>query len=149
MCPGVDSASKNEYQDTPRGKDGRCVTVTTLRPSQCRKSRKSRTLTYRIPLGHLGLSRDTTTPKDIFSTHEPRRILQPTQGKAQTQNLTINTRNSIYNAVSPMTPHIGISSGFANRTGRTQKQKELKYDSILQCTHIFQIQWNLYGFYCR
>ena len=29
MCPGVDSASKNEYQDTPAGKDGRCVRVTT------------------------------------------------------------------------------------------------------------------------
>ena len=23
MCPGVDSASKNEYQDIPGGKDGR------------------------------------------------------------------------------------------------------------------------------
>ena len=33
MCPEVDSASKNEYQDTPRGKDGRCVRVTTLPPS--------------------------------------------------------------------------------------------------------------------
>jgi hypothetical protein len=33
MCPGVDSASKNEYQDTPGGKDGRCVRVTTLPPS--------------------------------------------------------------------------------------------------------------------
>jgi hypothetical protein len=33
MCPGVDSASKSEYQDTPGGKDGRCVGVTTLRPS--------------------------------------------------------------------------------------------------------------------
>ena len=29
MCAGVDSASKNEYQDTPVGKDGRCVRVTT------------------------------------------------------------------------------------------------------------------------
>jgi hypothetical protein len=29
MCPGVDSASKNEYQDTPGGKDGRCVRLTT------------------------------------------------------------------------------------------------------------------------
>ena len=27
MCPGVDSASKNEYQDIPGGKDGRCVRV--------------------------------------------------------------------------------------------------------------------------
>ena len=33
VCPGVDSASKNEYQDTPGGKGGRCVRVTTLPPS--------------------------------------------------------------------------------------------------------------------
>ena len=31
--PGVDSASKNEYQDIPGGKDGRCVGVRTLPPS--------------------------------------------------------------------------------------------------------------------
>ena len=35
MCPGVDSASKNEYQDIPRGKDGRCVRVTTTLPPSC------------------------------------------------------------------------------------------------------------------
>ena len=29
MCPGVDSASKNEYQDNPGGKGGRCVKLTT------------------------------------------------------------------------------------------------------------------------
>jgi len=34
MCPGVDSASKNEYQDIPGGKDGRCLRVTTL-PLSC------------------------------------------------------------------------------------------------------------------
>ena len=33
VCPGVDSASKNEYQDIPGGKGGRCVRVTTLSPS--------------------------------------------------------------------------------------------------------------------
>jgi len=33
MCPGVDSASKYEYQDIPGGKDGRCVRVKTLPPS--------------------------------------------------------------------------------------------------------------------
>jgi hypothetical protein len=33
MCPGVDSASKNEYQDTPGGKDGLCIRLTTLPPS--------------------------------------------------------------------------------------------------------------------
>jgi hypothetical protein len=30
---GVDSASKNEYQDVPGGKGGRCEGVTTLPPS--------------------------------------------------------------------------------------------------------------------
>jgi len=29
MCPGVDSASKNEYQDNPRDKGGRCVRLKT------------------------------------------------------------------------------------------------------------------------
>ena len=29
MCPGVDSASKNEYQNAPGGKDGRCVRLPT------------------------------------------------------------------------------------------------------------------------
>jgi hypothetical protein len=33
MCPGVDSATKNEYQKLPGGKSGRCVKVTTLPPS--------------------------------------------------------------------------------------------------------------------
>ena len=33
VCPGVDSACKNEYQDIPGGKGGRCVRVTTLPPS--------------------------------------------------------------------------------------------------------------------
>jgi hypothetical protein len=31
MCPGVDSVSKNEYQDTPGGKVGLCVRVFDLR----------------------------------------------------------------------------------------------------------------------
>ena len=29
MCPGVDYDSKNEYQDNPGGKDGRCLRLTT------------------------------------------------------------------------------------------------------------------------
>jgi hypothetical protein len=29
MCPGVDSASKNEYRDNSGGKGGRCVRLTT------------------------------------------------------------------------------------------------------------------------
>ena len=33
VFPGVDSASKNEYQDIPGGKDGRCIRVATLPPS--------------------------------------------------------------------------------------------------------------------
>jgi hypothetical protein len=53
MCPGVDSVSKNEYQETPGGKNGRCLRVTTLPTSLCRKSRRSGALTYRIPKGLL------------------------------------------------------------------------------------------------
>ena len=33
VCRGVDLASKNEYQDIPGGKGGRCVVVRTLPPS--------------------------------------------------------------------------------------------------------------------
>jgi hypothetical protein len=47
ICPGVDSASKNEYRIFQG------VSVTTLQPSQCRKSRKSEALTQRIPKGRL------------------------------------------------------------------------------------------------
>ena len=32
MCPGVNSASKNDYQGFPWGKDGRCVRLTTYHP---------------------------------------------------------------------------------------------------------------------
>jgi hypothetical protein len=38
---------------TPGGKGGRCVRVTTLPPSLCRKSRKSGALIYRNPKGRL------------------------------------------------------------------------------------------------
>jgi hypothetical protein len=39
MCPGVDSASKKEYEELPGGKDGRCVRVTTyhLHCAGCRE----------------------------------------------------------------------------------------------------------------
>jgi hypothetical protein len=47
MYPGVDSASKNEYQDTLGGKDGRCVRVTILPPY--RKSRKPGSLNLPDP----------------------------------------------------------------------------------------------------
>jgi len=50
MCPGVDSAFKNEYQDILGGKDGLCVRVTTT--FMCRVSRNSGALTYQDPKGH-------------------------------------------------------------------------------------------------
>ena len=42
LVPGVDSASKNEYQDIPGGKGVRCVGVTTLLPScaECQEIRE-------------------------------------------------------------------------------------------------------------
>jgi hypothetical protein len=42
---------KISTRNTPGDKDGQCVKVTTLPPSQCRKSRKSWALTYRVPKG--------------------------------------------------------------------------------------------------
>jgi hypothetical protein len=44
---------KMSTRKTPGGKDGRCVRVTTLPPSLCRKSRKSGALIFRIPKGLL------------------------------------------------------------------------------------------------
>ena len=38
MRTGVDSTSKNEYQNIPAGKGGRCVRVRTLPPYMCRVS---------------------------------------------------------------------------------------------------------------
>jgi hypothetical protein len=52
--PGVDSASKNEYQHTPGGKDGRCVWLTT-HPLQVPMSRNLVALTSQNPLGPIGL----------------------------------------------------------------------------------------------
>jgi hypothetical protein len=56
--PEVDSGFRNEYQDIPGGKDGRCVVssdnLTTL---MCRLSRKPGALTSRTPQGHVGLFR--------------------------------------------------------------------------------------------
>ena len=49
MCPGVDSASKNEYQDTRGGKDGRCVRLTIYHFYSAERHMKIRGLTYRIP----------------------------------------------------------------------------------------------------
>ena len=47
--------------------------MTTLPPSQCRKSRKSGALTYRNPSGHLGLSRDTFTFYRVYFPEVKRR----------------------------------------------------------------------------
>jgi hypothetical protein len=53
--PGVDSASKNEYQDTPGGKGGRFVWGDDLTTFMCRVSRNLGALTSWTPLGHVGL----------------------------------------------------------------------------------------------
>jgi hypothetical protein len=48
--PGVDSAPKNGYQDTPGGKDGRCAWLTTYH-LQVPMSRNLRALTSQNPPG--------------------------------------------------------------------------------------------------
>jgi hypothetical protein len=52
--PGVDSSSKNEYQDTPGGKGGRCVWLTTYH-LQVPMSRNLEALTSQNRLGPIGL----------------------------------------------------------------------------------------------
>jgi hypothetical protein len=58
MCPGVDSASKNEYQVNPGGKSGRCVTLTTL-PQSCAVVMKSGNLNFLETSGPLQVSNGT------------------------------------------------------------------------------------------
>jgi hypothetical protein len=50
----IDSASKNEYQDTPGGKDGRCVMLTNYH-FQVLMSRNLEALTSQNHLGPIGL----------------------------------------------------------------------------------------------
>jgi hypothetical protein len=50
MCPGVDSASKNEYEVIPEGKGGRCVRLTTYH-LHVPMSRHLRALTSWNPAG--------------------------------------------------------------------------------------------------
>jgi hypothetical protein len=60
MCPGVDSASKNEYQDIPGGKGDDLTTF------MCRMSRNSGALTYQNPKGHKACS-GITLPYKLFT----------------------------------------------------------------------------------
>jgi hypothetical protein len=50
MCPGVDLASKNEYQVNPGGKGGRCVRLDNL-PFSCADVKKSGSLNVVEPSG--------------------------------------------------------------------------------------------------
>jgi hypothetical protein len=54
MCPGWTPPLKNEYQDTPAGKDGRRVRLTTYN-LQVQTSRNLEPLTFQNPLGPIGL----------------------------------------------------------------------------------------------
>jgi hypothetical protein len=49
VCPGVIQPLKMSTRKTPGGEGGRCVRVTTLLPSQCRMSRRSRSLNLLEP----------------------------------------------------------------------------------------------------
>jgi hypothetical protein len=54
MCPGSTESLKNEYQDTPGSKDGRCVRLTTYH-LQAPMSRNLEPLTSLKPLDPVGL----------------------------------------------------------------------------------------------
>jgi hypothetical protein len=68
MCPGVDSASKNEYQETYGGKDGRFVRMTTLPPSLCRIE-KIRSLNLPDPQGPAQACSGNTLPYGTEKQH--------------------------------------------------------------------------------
>jgi len=52
MCPGVDSASKSEYQGfLLGGEGGRCVRLTIYHRRSAERQRKSGALNYLKPLG--------------------------------------------------------------------------------------------------
>jgi hypothetical protein len=54
MCPGSTQPLKNEHQDTPGGKDGRCVRLTTYH-HQVPMLRNPEALTSQNPPGPIGL----------------------------------------------------------------------------------------------
>jgi hypothetical protein len=61
MCPGVDSASKNDYQVNPGGKSGRCVRLTTYH-LHVPMSRKSGGLNLLEPCGPVQACNGTALP---------------------------------------------------------------------------------------
>jgi hypothetical protein len=80
MCPGVDSASKNEYQVNPGGKGGRCVRLTT----------------YHI---HVPMSRNlgaltSWNPVDLFRpVMEQLYVFKPIERKSNWTNNSVISRN--------------------------------------------------------
>jgi hypothetical protein len=62
MCSGVDSASKNEYQENLGGKDGRCVWVTILNLHCAESHEKSGSLNLPDPQGSVQACSGKTLP---------------------------------------------------------------------------------------
>jgi hypothetical protein len=62
MCPGVGSASKNEYQEIPGGKNDRCVRVTFI----VLKVEKIRSLNLPDPHGPVQACNGNTLPLPLL-----------------------------------------------------------------------------------
>jgi hypothetical protein len=97
MCPGVDSASKNEYQENSWGKDCRCLRVTTLPPSYCLTSRKSRSLNLPGPQGPVQACNEETLPLPFINTStsltEP--FLLPSESSTTSMHFCHSTQRHI------------------------------------------------------
>jgi hypothetical protein len=70
MCPGVDSYSKNECQDTPGGKDGWRVRVTTYHLHSANSREDLGALIYRIPQRHAQACSGTALPLPLHYKDE-------------------------------------------------------------------------------
>jgi len=70
MCPGDDSASKNEYKGLFCGKGGRCVRLMTYHHLSAERQGNPGPQPTRNPLGHLGLLWETFTFLPVIATNE-------------------------------------------------------------------------------
>ena len=76
---------------TPGGKDGRCVRVTTLPPSYCRKSCKSRALTYRNPFGLSGPAHENNRTSAWWISQPIQLTFEPYQDGGSTDKYNSQT----------------------------------------------------------
>ena len=92
MCPGVDSASKNEYQNKAGGKDGRCVRLTTYH-LHVPIVKKSGSLSLLQPCWPVQACNGTALPLPF--THFCKRLSQPHSHSAVRRTMSMKNSSNI------------------------------------------------------